>query len=89
MVLLAHVELHTAAKKHSTPNFIFSSAANFRDGEGVLDQPFPFSVTYNEAAGVMEEEEEICCLREGVQAMWEFFSGCFGIYGITCWAVFP
>jgi len=47
---VAHADLHVAAKKYSTPDFIFSSAADFRDGEGVLDQPFCFSLSYNKAA---------------------------------------
>lgn len=44
MALLARAELHTSAKKYSVPNFIFSSAADLRDGKAILDQLFFFSV---------------------------------------------
>lgn len=84
MALLARVELHTSAKKHSTPSFIFSSATDLRDGEGVLEQPFSFSVTYNKAAEQWRRRK--CAVLQQVYNQCGSF--CFGIYVGTSGDVF-
>lgn len=85
MALLARVELHTSAKKHSTPNFIFSSATDLRDGEGVLEQPFSFSVMYSKAAEQCRRRRKCAVLQQVYKQCGSF---CFGIYVGTSGDVF-